>query len=711
MGWSTSHANIDPGTDWLETVVKIAIIVGVGIATSGAMAGLGFGGSGLGAMVATGAAVGGTTSIASGLLNDNLSFKNVLRGTLSGALTAGLLNGAAAVLGPLSAVGNVALSTVVQGTVQAGLGGSFKDGALAGFASGLGQQVVGALSQGIKAAVDAGTMSAAEAVAAQAFARMLGSAIRAAASPGDPAQAFANAFISDVMGQIDTRPPVTQTAFDDEGRLNLGIIDPSASPEQQAQQLAAQLQRQGIPPAQANLMAQQAIANGGNVVNGVAQLPQPTAAPATTPTNPGTPANSTTPPAATREPIWFAADGREVLPSATAPPTGTPRPFSGDQPAFPDPSLLPAGAQVTALRDDAGRTYWRVVADGVDQTVVGTATAMPTNDTQPVTQLETVVVTGRRIPRFESVDEQGNTLVTQGNAASLTTVMGTTLVATQMGEGLALGEGATTAARVLAGLARLASLPAAVLMLLFTPTNASEQFVDLAPGERFRTRPGELYGELQVQSADGRWLSMPGQVRLDQVQGRSMLTDEERDRIGAPLTTPIDPRQTPPLVTPIPTDGERMPPLPGLEIQEPVGPTITTTPADPQNWRDLIIETRDSRELGDNLIAGGSPKPGTGYQPHHVVPINDPRAADIQRRLQDARIDLNSAANGVWLPQNSSVSYKGETPHNETFRDSYFDYLDKAFAGATDKADLESRLQQVRDDLKAHRPNLPLKKP
>jgi A nuclease family of the HNH/ENDO VII superfamily with conserved AHH len=592
----------------------------------------------------------------------------------------------------------------VQGAVQALMGGKFADGALAGLASGLAEAVSANMLEGI---ANSG-MTGAEAVAARTFARVVGSAIRTAASPGDPGQAFASAFLDDVFKQIDTGTPVTQTAFDDEGRLNLGIVDPNASPEQQAQQLAAQLQRQGIPPGQANLMAQQAL---GNVVNGVAQLPQPTAAPATAPTNPGTPANSTTPPATTREPIWIAADGREVLPSATAPPTGTPRPFNGDQPAFPDPSLLPAGAQVTALRDDAGRTYWRVIADGVDQTVVGTATAAPANDTQPVTQLETVVITGRRVLRFESTDAQGNTLVTQGNAASLTTLAGTTLVATQMGEALALGEGATTAARVLAGLARLASMPAAVLMLLFTPTNATEQFVDLAPGERFRTRPGELYGELQVQSADGRWLSMPGQVRLDQVQGRSMLSDDERDRIGAPLTTPIKPQQTPPLVTPIPTDNDRPPPLPGFEGQAPTGPTITTTPADLQIWRDFIVETRDSRELGDNLIAGGSPKPGTGYQPHHMVPINDPRAADIQRLLEDAKIDLNSAANGVWLPQNSSVPNSRETPHNETFRDSYFDYLDKAFAGVTVRADIESRLRQIREDLQSRRPTLPLKKP
>jgi hypothetical protein len=222
-GWSTAQANVARDADWLETAAEVAFIVGVGIVTSGAMAGFGFGGTSLGAVVATGAAVGGTTSIASGFIHDNLSFKNVLRGALSGALTAGLLNGIESALGPLSFLGKVAASTGVQGLVQAGLGGSFKDGALAGFASGLGQQIVASMSDGIKAAVNAGTMTPVQAAAAQTFARMLGSAVRVAANPGDPGQAFANAFLSDVMGQIDLRQPGqaapgSQAAFDDNGR-------------------------------------------------------------------------------------------------------------------------------------------------------------------------------------------------------------------------------------------------------------------------------------------------------------------------------------------------------------------------------------------------------------------------------------------------------------------------------------------------------------
>jgi hypothetical protein len=141
---------------------------------------------------------------------------------------------------------------------------------LAGLASGLAEAVSANMLEGI---ANSG-MTGAEAVAARTFARVVGSAIRTAASPGDPGQAFASAFLDDVFKQIDTGTPVTQTAFDDEGRLNLGIVDPNATPDEQAQQLAAQLQRQGIPAAQANLMAQQAQQALGNVVDGVAQLPQ-----------------------------------------------------------------------------------------------------------------------------------------------------------------------------------------------------------------------------------------------------------------------------------------------------------------------------------------------------------------------------------------------------------------------------------------------------
>ena len=95
-------------------------------------------------MIVSAAVVGATTSLASGLLNDNLTLKGVLRG----ALTAGLMQGVASAFNitaanPFTSVAAIAARTTVQGAVQALLGGSFKDGAIAGLASGL-AEVTGA---------------------------------------------------------------------------------------------------------------------------------------------------------------------------------------------------------------------------------------------------------------------------------------------------------------------------------------------------------------------------------------------------------------------------------------------------------------------------------------------------------------------------------------------------------------------------------------
>ena len=69
----------------------------------------------------------------------------------------------------------------------------------------------GHLNAGIDQAVLDKTMTAAEGFAAHSFARVIGSAIRAAASPGDPGQAFASAFLDDVFRQVG--PPTTDPAL------------------------------------------------------------------------------------------------------------------------------------------------------------------------------------------------------------------------------------------------------------------------------------------------------------------------------------------------------------------------------------------------------------------------------------------------------------------------------------------------------------------
>ena len=161
------------------------------------------------------------------------------------------------------------------------------------------------------------------------------------------------------------------------------------------------------------------------------------------------------------------------------------------------------------------------------------------------------------------------------------------------------------------------------------------------------------------------------------------LSDEERKWLGTPTPYPVAPPPPPPLVNPIPEQ---------------------------QDWRDLIV-TKDARILGDNLERDGIPMPGVGYQPHHIVPVADPAFANLQQCLATAEIDINDSLNGIWLPHTDNVPNFGETPHNETFRDSYQGYLDQKFAGVNcnDTADVALRLATVADELRKHIPTLPLK--
>jgi hypothetical protein len=186
------------------------------------------------------------------------------------------------------------------------------------------------------------------------------------------------------------------------------------------------------------------------------------------------------------------------------------------------------------------------------------------------------------------------------------------------------------------------------------------------------------------------------------VQGRSMLSDEERDRIGAPLTTPIKPQQTPPLVTPIPTDNDRPPPLPGFEGQAPTGPTITTTPADPQNWRDLIIDKRNSEILGDNLRAGGIDKPAIGYEAHHIVPseAGGPRMDALRAKLLLLDIKLNDATNGVWLPGPGASRDATEAYHRTLNNTDYNNAVDDVFKGVLTREQAISALRDISSQLK-----------
>jgi hypothetical protein len=230
-GWATHHSNIKPERDWFETVVQVAMVAVVSYISAGQLGPAAASAMGLTTTTATGATVlttagvmvsgavaGAATSIASGMMSGNLTFKGVLQGALAGGLSGGLIKE----LGPIAAsagpVGTLALRTTVQGGIQALLGGEFKDGALAGFASGLADLAGANMEANIDKAVSAQAMTAAEAVTARNFARVIRSAIRAAGSPDDPTNAFASSFLNDLIQQVGPAPG-TLMAVADEGQI------------------------------------------------------------------------------------------------------------------------------------------------------------------------------------------------------------------------------------------------------------------------------------------------------------------------------------------------------------------------------------------------------------------------------------------------------------------------------------------------------------
>ncbi len=597
-GWATHPSNIHQDRDWFETVLQVAAVAVVSYFTAGAASGwaaaAGWGATGT--AVIAGAAAGAAGSLVSGVMSGNLAFKDILRGALAGGLSGGLLaefgGTVAANYGP---VGTVALRTTVQGGIQALLGGSFRDGALAGFASGLADVTSASMGANIDRAVAAGTMDAAQATAARSFVRVLGSAIRAAGNPNDPASGFASSFLSDVLQQADpagfNTPRGMPPALDDEGNLMPGVVNAATSPAQQLAQLTARLQAQGLSPAAAAVAAQQALA-GPNVAT--APPPSPAQAfPINGPgSRPGPPLNNE-----------LFIEGRltlstqydqagNLIANYSAPETdrytltlgagyGLARGADGG------PLLVSAEqAQAQGLAWIAGPGQTVIGGSGGGNGGTGGLWVLP-SDASP-----------------QMIAAAGSMAVGFGQRA----VLG------------ALAEGAAATAGRYVGGALLedlvAALPRVLGMagLLLVPGNLGQDTLvrNLSDDVRRVTRPGELLGfvEFRVTDAQGnsQWLRVQGQFDPGQAQQlanmagaarTTILSPEEIARALAPTTLPMQPPgNTSPPPLPIDNNGPR-PGTPGYVAAPPPGPNIETFPIEQMRLDDLIIESRGLKPGSD----------------------------------------------------------------------------------------------------------------
>ena len=92
---------------------------------------------------------------------------------------------------------------------------------------------------------------------------------------------------------------------------------------------------------------------------------------------------------------------------------------------------------------------------------------------------------------------------------------------------------------------------------------------------------------------------------------------------------------------------------------------------------------RGSAVLGAALKAAGIMPPGTDYHAHHIVPRGMNGAQRAREILERAGIGIDLAANGVWLPGNSSaVNADGSHIHQGIHSRQYLYHITRVLAGA-----------------------------
>jgi len=200
---------------------------------------------------------------------------------------------------------------------------------------------------------------------------------------------------------------------------------------------------------------------------------------------------------------------------------------------------------------------------------------------------------------------------------------------------------------------------------------------------------------------DGSWLARP--ERYAGIPGGAtgfvVMSEDEIARLSAPITTPVAPPQPP--LPPLPAWANRPEALPGYQAGPATPPTPGFEPR-PLVPEDLLIEQRNSQILGQNLEAAGRPRPAEGYDPHHILPSEKwAELDDLRQQFAEWGIDLNDAANGVWLPGSGAPSDAAGSYHERIHNSEYRRAVQRAFEGVTSHEDALATLDRIRTQLEA----------
>jgi YD repeat-containing protein len=106
-----------------------------------------------------------------------------------------------------------------------------------------------------------------------------------------------------------------------------------------------------------------------------------------------------------------------------------------------------------------------------------------------------------------------------------------------------------------------------------------------------------------------------------------------------------------------------------------------------QGISDEIVIQRSTEKLQKNMCAAGRSKPEKGcWSPHHIVAVADVRATTARAVLARVELDINNAANGVWVPCSE---------HNRMHTNDYYIKVNNIVVGPT-QADVIAQLTVIR---------------
>jgi hypothetical protein len=107
----------------------------------------------------------------------------------------------------------------------------------------------------------------------------------------------------------------------------------------------------------------------------------------------------------------------------------------------------------------------------------------------------------------------------------------------------------------------------------------------------------------------------------------------------------------------------------------------------------------DSKVLGDNLEAVGKVRPDNSAA-HHIVAggENYINAKEARKLIEEANIDINEAANGVFLPKSSKYVIDDALPHANIHTNTYYDNLYDRLKNVP-KENRRNELQKIAEEL------------